>query len=100
MMFKSQMSDVPASAFWALAVYGMLGTSLRSAALAGLGLLTALVGISLALLQRDVKRVLAYSSIENVGLIGLALGVGLWGRASHLPEVAGVGEATPGGRGS
>ena len=36
MMFKSQMSDVPASAFWALAVYGMLGTSLRSAALAGL----------------------------------------------------------------
>jgi hypothetical protein len=36
MMFKSQMSDVPAAAFWALAAYGMLGTSLRCAALAGL----------------------------------------------------------------
>ncbi len=46
--------------------------------LAGFGLLTALAGIALALQQRDVKRVLAYSSIENVGLIALALGVGLW----------------------
>jgi NADH:ubiquinone oxidoreductase subunit 5 (subunit L)/multisubunit Na+/H+ antiporter MnhA subunit len=61
--------------------------------LAGLGLLTGLVGISLALHQRDVKRVLAYSSIENMGLIGLALGVALWGRASGLPEVALLGTA-------
>ena len=37
--------------------------------LAALGLLTALVGVSLALYQRDMKRVLAYSSIENMGLI-------------------------------
>jgi len=36
MMFKSQMSDVPAAAFWALAAFGMLGTSPGSAALAGL----------------------------------------------------------------
>jgi hydrogenase-4 component B len=61
--------------------------------LASLGLLTALVGASLALNQRDVKRVLAYSSIENVGLIGLALGVGLWGRAGGLPAVAALGTA-------
>ena len=53
--------------------------------LAALGLLTALVGISLALQQRDIKRVLAYSSIENMGLIGLALGVGLWGRPVACP---------------
>lgn len=59
--------------------------------LAGLGLLTALVGIALALYQRDVKRVLAYSSIENMGLIGLALGVGLWGWARALPTVAVLG---------
>ena len=61
--------------------------------LAGLGLLTALVGVSLALHQRDLKRVLAYSSIENMGLIGLALGVGLWGRASRMPVVAALGMA-------
>jgi hydrogenase-4 component B len=59
--------------------------------LAGLGLLTGLLGIALALQQRDVKRVLAYSSIENMGLIGLALGVGLWGWASNLPVVAVLG---------
>jgi formate hydrogenlyase subunit 3/multisubunit Na+/H+ antiporter MnhD subunit len=59
--------------------------------LAGLGLLTGLVGVALALYQRDVKRVLAYSSIENMGLIGLALGVGLWGWASNLPLVAALG---------
>lgn len=56
--------------------------------LAGLGLLTALVGIALALNQRDLKRVLAYSSIENMGLIALALGVALWGRAVGQPIVA------------
>lgn len=61
--------------------------------LAALGLLTAVVGISLALYQRDMKRVLAYSSIENMGLIGLALGVGLFGSASGLPVVAGLGTA-------
>ncbi len=56
--------------------------------LAVLGLLTSLVGISLALHQRDVKRALAYSSIENMGLIVLALGIALWGSACQLPAVA------------
>jgi hydrogenase-4 component B len=39
--------------------------------------LATLPGVSLALYQRDRKRALAYSSIENVGLILLALGVGM-----------------------
>ncbi len=59
--------------------------------IAAFGLLTGVVGISLALQQRDVKRTLAYSSIENMGLIGLALGVGLWGSARELPVVAVLG---------
>jgi len=59
--------------------------------LSALGMLTAIVGISLALQQRDIKRVLAYSSIENMGLIGLALGVGLWGWARSMPTVAVLG---------
>ncbi len=36
MMFKSQMSDVPAAAFWALATYWILGRTARSALAAGL----------------------------------------------------------------
>jgi formate hydrogenlyase subunit 3/multisubunit Na+/H+ antiporter MnhD subunit len=59
--------------------------------LAAVGLITGLVGIALALSQCDLKRVLAYSSIENVGLIALALGVGLWGWAGGLPAVAALG---------
>lgn len=59
--------------------------------LAGIGLLTALVGIALALHQRDIKRVLAYSSIENMGLITLALGIGVWGQANHLRVLAALG---------
>jgi formate hydrogenlyase subunit 3/multisubunit Na+/H+ antiporter MnhD subunit len=59
--------------------------------LAILGLLTALIGISLALQQRDIKRVLAYSSIENMGLIGLALGIGLIGLARDKPALAVLG---------
>jgi hydrogenase-4 component B len=59
--------------------------------LASLGLLTGLIGIVLALQQRDLKRVLAYSSIENMGLIGLALGVGIWGWAAGFPAIAVMG---------
>jgi formate hydrogenlyase subunit 3/multisubunit Na+/H+ antiporter MnhD subunit len=61
--------------------------------LASLGLLTGLVGIALALHQRDVKRALAYSSIENMGLIALALGIALWGTAQQLPLIAALGAA-------
>jgi hydrogenase-4 component B len=40
----------------------------------GLGLLSALGGVLYALTQRDLKRLLAFSSIENVGIVALALG--------------------------
>jgi len=61
--------------------------------LASLGLLTALVGVSLAVAQRDMKRVLAYSSIENMGLIGLALGVGMWCSAGGMASLAALATA-------
>jgi formate hydrogenlyase subunit 3/multisubunit Na+/H+ antiporter MnhD subunit len=57
-------------------------------ALMGIGLAGAMFGIVLASYQRDVKRVLAYSTIENLGLITLALGVAMWGWASGRPQVA------------
>jgi hydrogenase-4 component B len=48
---------------------------------AALGLAGAIVGISLALYQRDMKRVLAYSSVENVGIVLLGIGTGAWASA-------------------
>ena len=59
--------------------------------LVALGFAGAVLGISFALFQRDLKRALAYSSIENMGLILLALGLGLWGLTSHHPVVAALG---------
>jgi formate hydrogenlyase subunit 3/multisubunit Na+/H+ antiporter MnhD subunit len=43
-----------------------------------LGLAGALWGITLALYQRDMKRVLAYSSVENMGIITLGIGLAFW----------------------
>jgi hydrogenase-4 component B len=46
-------------------------------ALLGLGLLSALGGALYALTQHDLKRLLAFSSIENVGIVALGLGASL-----------------------
>jgi hydrogenase-4 component B len=45
--------------------------------LLALGLLSALGGVLWALVQHDLKRLLAYHSIENVGIIALGLGASL-----------------------
>jgi hydrogenase-4 component B len=45
----------------------------------GLGSITALLGIAFALTQNDLKRLLAYCSVENVGIIAIGLGGALLG---------------------
>ncbi len=42
------------------------------------GGITILVGASLAFVQRDIKKVLAYSTISQLGYMVMALGVGAW----------------------
>jgi hydrogenase-4 component F len=51
------------------------GTTVRGLLLAG-GLASLLVAAVLVVTQRDVKRLLAYSSIEHLGLVAVAAGVG------------------------
>lgn len=58
-----------------------------------LGLTSALVAISLAVTQADMKRTLAYSSIENVGIIIVAVGLFVLGRATHVAAIATLGLA-------
>jgi hydrogenase-4 component B len=81
-----------------LGLYGLLrfSTFLRPMAWWGpllivLGLGGGLLGISLAVYQRDLKRALAYSTVENVGIILLGLGIGFWGIAHHHPRVGALG---------
>ncbi len=46
----------------------------------GLGMLSAVLGIAFAIGQHDFKRLLAYSSIENIGIIFIGLGLALLGK--------------------
>lgn len=65
---------------------GMLHTG--GLILLGAGIVTGLWGVLLAAAQNDVKRLLAYSSIENVGIIFIGLGVALLGAAADNRAVA------------
>jgi len=49
------------------------------------GALTGLLGILYALAEHDLKRLLAYSSVENIGIIYLGLGTSLVFAANHAP---------------
>ncbi len=55
--------------------------------------ITALYGILYAITQNDIKKLLAYSSIENIGIIGTGIGVGMLGTAYHQPIVVTLGYA-------
>jgi len=59
--------------------------------LLGLGLASGVLGVLWALGQHDLKRLLAYSSVENIGIILLGMGVGALGIAYHQPVVAVLG---------
>lgn len=56
--------------------------------LAVAGLVSAFLGICLAASQRDIKRLLAYSSIENIGIIATGIGVAMIGQATGNPRLA------------
>ncbi len=59
--------------------------------LLGLGLVSGVLGVLWALAQHDLKRVLAYSSVENIGIILLGMGVGALGMTYGQPVVAVLG---------
>jgi hydrogenase-4 component B len=58
-----------------------------------LGAVSALLGILFAIGQHDLKRLLAYSSVENIGIILLGLGMALIGRATGRIEWVALGLA-------
>ena len=58
------------------------------AALMALGALSAIAGVLHALLERDLKTLLAWSTVENVGVIALALGLALVFRADGVGALA------------
>jgi len=57
------------------------------------GVVSGLLGIIYALGQHDLKRLLAYSSVENIGIILIGLGIGMIGVSSKQPLMAVLGFA-------
>jgi formate hydrogenlyase subunit 3/multisubunit Na+/H+ antiporter MnhD subunit len=76
-----------------LRVIGLLGPAPRwyGWVLFGLGLLSGVLGVLWALAQHDLKRMLAYHSVENIGIILLGMGVGVLGVSSGQPVMAVLG---------
>ncbi len=59
--------------------------------LVAMGAVSGVLGVLYALAQHDLKRLLAYHSVENIGIIALGLGVGLLGIAYENPAMAALG---------
>ena len=72
-----------------LVMGGLCSVNLSCLMLA-LGVISAFWGVLGALMQHDLKTLLAYHSIENVGLILIAISLALISNLLHLPVVAGM----------
>lgn len=56
-----------------------------------IGALSSVLGVVYALAEHDIKRLLAYHSVENIGIILLGVGVGFIGVALDQPALAVLG---------
>ena len=57
-------------------IFAMSETTL--AVIAGVAVTTALIAATVGLVQNDIKKVLAYSTVSQLGFMFIALGVGAW----------------------
>jgi formate hydrogenlyase subunit 3/multisubunit Na+/H+ antiporter MnhD subunit len=58
-----------------------------------LGIVSGIIGVAFALGQHDLKRLLAYHSIENIGIILMGMGVALIGQSAGNPALMVLGMA-------
>jgi len=56
-------------------------------AVLAVGAVSAVLGVAFALAQHDLKRLLAYHSVENVGIIAMGVGMAFIGRATGEPAL-------------
>ena len=58
-----------------------------------LGVASGVMGVAFAIAQHDIKRLLAYHSVENIGIILIGLGVALLGQSFGKPALVALGLA-------
>src|SRR5262249_8733896 len=83
-----------------MGVYGLLRVSLDllgggpawwGGVTLGAGAISALLGVLFALMEHDLKRLLAYHSVENIGIILIGVGAGLIFHSYGLATLAALG---------
>ncbi len=93
----SHVSALMSGVMTKVAIYGLLRILLDlmgepawwwGALLMTLGGLTALLGVLHALMQDDLKRLLAYSTVENIGLIFVGIGLGMAFQSNGMQTAA------------
>jgi hydrogenase-4 component B len=97
----SHVSAVMSGVLLKTGIYGLLRTTGFFEAppaswgmvLLALGGVSAVLGVGLALAQHDLKRLLAYHSVENIGIIAMGVGLALLGRARGEPALVVLGFA-------
>jgi hydrogenase-4 component B len=96
----SHVSALMSGAMVKLGVYGLLrialdllggGPAWWGGTVLVAGAVSALLGVLYALMEQDLKKLLAYSTVENVGIVCLAVGAGLLFQAYGLPALAVLG---------
>jgi hydrogenase-4 component B len=88
-MAPSHVSAMMSGVMLKMGIYGLVRvTSLVphppvawGATVLALGVISGVLGVAFAVGQHDLKRLLAYHSIENIGIIAIGLGLALMGRS-------------------
>lgn len=95
----SHVSALMSGAMIKIAVYGIVRIAFDifgvtalwwGGMIVAIGVLSAILGVLYALMENDLKRLLAYSSIENIGIIFIGLGSSMILAASGHPVIAGA----------
>ncbi len=97
----SHVSAVMSGVMIKTGIYGLLRTitflpdlpSWCGWTLLAVGVLSGIGGVLFALAQHDIKSLLAYHSVENIGIIAIGAGVGLLGISYRIPAMAFLGFA-------
>lgn len=95
----ANISGIMSALMLKMGIYGILRmldiTQINSFSVAlfviSISLISALWGIIYAVIQRDIKKILAYSSIENIGIISLGIGIAMMGKYYGYNTVAVLG---------
>ena len=100
-MTPSHISALMSGVLIKIGIYGLLrivsllpdpplwwGLSLLAA-----GVISGVFGVVFAIGQHDLKRLLAYHSVENIGIIVMGIGLALTGRAAGRPDLVVLGMA-------